>query len=313
MTKIKKGLILVFRKESSEDFKQIARRINKIDSSIGVIGCPEVIDPRLITQEVLALPLLVIYLVNPPKQDVSHTAKKLAVKYLDKLSEQLHFKENNLPYLPISNFEWGMKLDKKVFGENVVLKPEKINSTGRDINRVPTELISKLKLEDFPSDHLIHKDKYLVQKYISTGQYPLHFRVLVFLGEIMYSIKSESMIETLQDNNNLKAILENTVASNLQGQRKVQLYKDENVNELALKVAATFPDNPLLGVDIIRDEKTDQLYVLEVNLGGNTWAFSSNIAKNVRLLLGKNAMVGQYRAWDKAANALIKATNEMAC
>lgn len=313
MIKIKKSLVIVFRKESSEDFRQIARRISKAEPEIGVIGCPEVIDPRLITKEVLALPILVVYLVNPPKQDVSHTAKKLAVKYLDKLSEQAHFKENNLPYLPTIKFEWGMMLDERIYGDKVVIKPEKINSTGRDINKLPTKLISKLTLQDFPSNHLIHRDSYLVQKYISTGKYPLHYRALVFLGEIMYSIRSESMIETTEDDADVKALLENTVASNLQGQRKVFLYKDEEANELAIKVASTFPNNPLLGIDIIRDINTNKLFVLEVNLGGNTWAFSSNIAKNVRFVLGKNEMVRQYNAWDKAANALIRATNEMAC
>jgi hypothetical protein len=121
------------------------------------------------------------------------------------------------------------------------------------------------------------------------------------------------MIETLQDDADVKALLENTVASNLQGQRKVVLYKDEEANKLAIKVASTFPNNPLLGIDIIRDIETNKLFVLEVNLGGNTWAFSSNIAKNVRFVLGKNEMVRQYNAWDKAAVALIRATNEMAC
>lgn len=312
-SKIRKGLILVFRPESSDDFKQISRRINRLDPSIGIIGCPQVIDPKLITNELLKLPLLVVYLVNPPSKDITHTAYKLAVKYFDKISEQAHFKNHNLPSLPIEPFQWEMTLDPQIYGDVVVIKPERMNSTGKDINKIPTKLIPQLKMEDFPPEHLIHKDSYLVQKFINTGKFPTHIRVLTFLGEIMYSFKSQSMIETIAINKNVKEILANTVASNIQGQRKVELFKDEEANELALKVAASFPENPLLGVDIIRDETTKELYVLEVNLGGNTWAFSSNIAKNLRLTLGKNAMVRQYNAWDRAAEALVRKTHELAC
>lgn len=311
--KITHGLILIFRRESSDDFKQISRRINKIDPSIGVIGCPEVIDPTFINKEILALPLLVVYLVNPPPENITHTAHKIAVKYFDKVSEQEHFKKYNLPSLPIEPFKWGIALDSKVFGDAVVIKPEKLNSTGKDINKIPTNLIHKLKIEDFPPEHLIHKDSYLVQKFINTGKFPTHIRVLTFLGEVMYSFKSQSMIETIDTNKGISEILRNTVASNMLGQRKVELFIDEEANELALKVAASFPNNPLLGVDIIRDEMTKKLYVLEINLGGNTWAFSSNIGKNLRLILGKNAMVRQYNAWDRAAEALVKKTRELAC
>lgn len=128
----------------------------------------------------------------------------------------------------------------------------------------------------------------------------------------MYSFKSQSTIQTLETGKSIKDILGNTVASNMRNHRKVELFKDEEANELARKVAASFPKNPLLGVDIIRDKKTGELYVLEVNLGGNTWAFSSNIGKSVRLMLGKNAMVRQYNAWDIAAEALVKKTKELA-
>jgi hypothetical protein len=51
------------------------------------------------------------------------------------------------------------------------------------------------------------------------------------------------------------------------------------VNTFALDVAKTFLDCPLFGIDVIRDNETHKLYVLEASIGGNTWHFSSEIAK----------------------------------
>ena len=62
------------------------------------------------------------------------------------------------------------------------------------------KLIPKLKIEDFSLEHLIHKDSYLVQKFIDTGDFPTHIRILIFLGEIMYSFKSQSTIQTPKTN-----------------------------------------------------------------------------------------------------------------
>jgi hypothetical protein len=72
-------------------------------------------------------------------------------------------------------------------------------------------------------------------------------------------------------NTSLNQLLATTVASNLQQQRKIELHINHDVIKLALIVADSLSNIPLLGVDIIRDASTGEYYVIETNSGGNTW------------------------------------------
>jgi hypothetical protein len=306
----KKALILVHRNENADDFQQIARRIRKLDPTIGVTMFSDFLTSKMLPPEYLNLPMLVIYLCNPPSSEFK-VATKLAVKETSKIDEYAHFKQHNILCLPIERFKWGMALDPAIYGDWVVLKPEFKNSTGRDINMLPTALLPTLTLDDFPANHLIREDTYLVQKFIKTGETPVHYRVTIFLNEILFSSKSCSKFQYPQPN--LTCMLSTTVASNIAENRTTQLYENEEINNFALVVSNTFPVSPLLGIDILQDELTKQLYVLEVNAGGNVWHFSSTNGENYRFNLGgKNAMVRQYNAWDRAAEALVRNTHALA-
>ena len=267
----------------------------------------------MLPPEFLQLPLLVIYLCNPPKTEFS-VAAKLAVKEMSKIEEFEHFKRHNLPCLPIDHFRWGMELDRETYGDWVVLKPEYMTSTGRDINMIPTKELPNLKLSDFPEDHLIHKDSYLVQKLLKTGTHPKHCRAAVFLDEIIYSANGCLNFPYPSEDSSIQELLNTSVASNQHARRTSELVKDLEVNALALKVASTLSENPLMAVDILRDEDTGQLYVLEVNLGGNVWHFSSEMARNLPGYdaAARKKMVLQYNAWDRAAEALVRKTHELA-
>ena len=310
MAKIKRALIVVHREESAEDFEQIARRIRKLDPTIGVTMVSDFLTSKMVPSEYLNLPMLVIYLCNPPPTEFK-VATKLAVKEMSKIEEFEHFKKHNIPCLPIERFNWGMELDQEIYGDWVVLKPEHIQSTGKDVNMVPTSELSKLKVQDFHINHLIHQDSYLVQKFIKTGENSSFYRALIFLDEILLSYRPE-LNTPYPDTLDLKKLLDTSISPVGRSDRKIHLEINEEVNALAKLVASTFPSNPLWGVDIIRDQQTGKLYVLEVNLGGNTWAFSNAPGHKFRLMVGIKNMVTQYNAWDRAAEALVRKTNELA-
>ena len=310
-----KALIVVHREESADDFREIAMRIKKLDPTICGAMAPEYISEEMLPPHFLALPLLVVYLVNPPasnaEQGIICNATNLTVENLNKIQEYDHFKKHNIPCLPIENFQWGMELDPAIYGDWVVLKPANIQSTGQDINMVPTKLIPKLTLADFPVEHLIHKDDYLVQKFVKCGKNPTHYRALVFLGDVILSFKAEQKSSYPNFTSVLNTLLRTSVASNMQDHRNISLIIDGEMNELAKKVSKTLPDYPLLGIDVMRDEETSKLYVIEINGGGNTWAFSSEMAQKLRLQVSREALVEQYAAWDVAAEALVMKTNEL--
>ena len=73
-----------------------------------------------------------------------------------------------------------------------------------------------------------------------------------------------------------------------------------------------FPECPVLGVDIIRDIQTGQLYLLEVNPHGSVWHLSSPFVKKVDPEYVR-ARYAQFNALDRAANLLIQKTRSDAC
>ena len=308
--KYTKALIVVHRDESTKDFEEIARRIRKLDPTIGVVMISEILTSKMIPSEFLRLPMLVIYLINPPPTKFK-VATKLAVKEMHKIDENEHFKKHGLPCLPMERFRWGMELDQAIYGDWVVLKPEYMTSNGKDVNMVPTSELSKLKVQDFHINHLIHQDSYLVQKFIKTGENSNFYRVLVFLDEILVSYRPE-LNSSYPNTLDLKKLLDTSISPVGRTDRKIHLEINEEVNALAKLVASTFTDNPLWGVDIIRDQQTGKLYVLEVNLGGNTWGFSNAPGQKLRSMVGIKNMVLQYNAWDRAAEALVRKTHELA-
>ena len=314
MIECTRSLIVIHRKESASDFEEIGRRIRELDPTIAVAMISEFLDPGALPNSFFQRPLLAVYLVNPPPKDFNHSAGKLAVEEMTKLQEYECFKKYNLPCLPIERFEWGMELDTAIYGEWVVLKPEHIQSTGKDVNMLPTKFLPKLKQSDFPADHLIHQDSYLVQRFVKTGLKPTHYRVCTFLEEILFSTRLTSIHPYPHYDSNLQVLINNTVASNKPDSRVREFIKDSAVNALALKVSASFPKHPLLGIDILRDELTEKLYVIEANVGGNVWSFSSIMAAHIPDYspLSKKYRILQYGAWDRAAEALVRKIHELA-
>ena len=313
MAAYKKALIVVHRNENADDFQQIARRIRKLDPSIGVTMVSDFLTSKMLPPEYLNLPMLVIYLCNPPPSEFK-VATKLAVRETSKIEEYAHLTQHNIPCLPIERFKLGMELDPKVYGDWVVLKPENKTSTGRDINMVPTKLLPTIKLDDFPENHLIREDSYLVQKLLKTGTHPKHCRATIFLDEVIYSANGRLNFPYPPEDSDIKTLLNISVASNQHASRTAELVKDPEVNALALKVAKTLPQHPLMAIDILRDEETGKLYVLELNLGGNVWHFSSKMVRNLPGYdsAARKKLVLQYNAWDKAAEALVRKTHELA-
>ena len=95
-----KALIVVHREESADDFREIAMRIKKLDPTICGAMAPEYISEEMLPPHFLALPLLVVYLVNPPasnaEQGIICNATNLTVENLNKIQEYDHFKKHKL-------------------------------------------------------------------------------------------------------------------------------------------------------------------------------------------------------------------------
>ena len=158
----------------------------------------------------------------------------------------------------------------------------------------------------------------MVQKYIDTGPKPYCIRVGTFLAKTIYSYTSGSNEELAARNAETDRLEAGASMWPPASERKRQLIVDEDAI-----LHRAFGSVPLLGIHLLRDRSTGQLYVLEVNAGGNTWHFTSRIGEPSRRSLspkgpgsdaslqGRLALLGQFGAFDIAAKVLVAKTREL--
>ena len=214
------------------------------------------------------------------------------------------------------------KLDLSSWGEFVVLKPLPLSQTSTGDN---IRLIRTRRLQDLLHSNGIGKlipggVPALVQQFVDTGPLPTHWRVLTLFGAPLYCMKFWCPIERppldAPDEIIESAIIETKHPSLKHKYGMLEMRSLEPTPEIlsfATKVHGAFPTMPILGVDILQDHTTGNLYVIEINAGGNVWHFSSP-----RSALGRDhgipleQRVAQFGAWDVAANALISLTRKHA-
>lgn len=323
----KQNLIIIHRgPEYERDFDEIAAKVNALESNITVYHLPNNL--------AVELP---ISAWQHPTLTVSFAARfKIPIRRgpilrnhaIDKLVQQEMFRKHSIPTPPALQFRFGMMLDPLLFGDYVVLKTTdlRVTSTGNLVFLFRRSRLSGLTKANLPPNHPVRNNpnSFLVQRYIHTGPRPRCTRVATFLGRVIYSYEVESLqqLPGLESDNQLLELA--SVASN-NGERNRRLVLQRDAFELAESAHAAIGSVPLLGIDIIRDSTTKKLYVLEVNAGGNTWHFSSNIGDDIRVSLaspggsdddrnsrGRHALIQQLGAFDIVARTLAEKTRELA-
>jgi hypothetical protein len=324
-----KNLIIAHRgPEYERDFDEISKKIIAKCDDIQVFHLPCYLDV-IFPERVWQYPTYTISfhpeIVAPIKRGIIHSCKQI-----EKLDQTTVFRANNIPTPYDALFKFGMTLDPSLFGEFVITKPAdlELTSTGNYVNLIRRESLMKKKKEDYPTEHPINSEKgCIVQDFIDTGDCPSYYRVQTFMGEVIFSyhpirLNSRCSLDSPDE------VIETThIASQTQGKKKIlKLYEDIEVLTLAKKVSAVYPEIPTLAIDIVRDVKSNKLYVLECNPGGNTWHFSSPNGYNIRKHLGneklndpekiqeisREILKNQFGAFDIISDKLIEATKKWA-
>lgn len=311
----RRNLILIHRgPEYENDFYEIANKVFALDDDITIYIAHAGSRDQL-PYQAWSNPTLVVAL----NHTFSLTIKRgtiLRNRPISKLLQAKALQEADIPTPPVLPVQFGMRLDPNLFGEFVMIKPMnlRLTSSGKGIQVFRRERFEQLKITDFPADHLIHKDRegYLVQKFVNTGRHASTFRVSTFLGRVMYAMKYHSR-EASPDLSEADSVIENGNFTQ-KGDRENLLDSSPEPIALARRVAEAFNDIPLLAIDIIMEEGSNRMYVLEINAGGNTWHFSSKMwaqrrASNPELIAD---MKLQYSAFDSAAQALVEKTRQLA-
>ncbi len=141
----------------------------------------------------------------------------------------------------------------------------------------------------------------LVQEFVYTGPWPRSHRVTTLFGSTLWADRTEAS----HDRQPLKSRHDFHGQSIVSSGRGCTFTLDDDAEVLALaeRAHSAFPRVPLLGVDIVRDADTRELFVIEVNSLGYTWHFSTETGLAIQAEFGLD-LAGQFDGRRKAARVL---------
>jgi glutathione synthase/RimK-type ligase-like ATP-grasp enzyme len=203
-----------------------------------------------------------------------------------------------------------LALDPAEWGDYLIVKPDD-GRLGRDV-RV-------LRTTDLPSRRAAltaaGMPPMLVQPYIPHIEdgFPTEHRVLTLLGRVLYCARNR-WGQKLESLDAVAADPAGIIASNAksQGERVRALCHDPEIIALGERAHAAFPELATCGVDIIRDNRSGALTVLEVNTLGDTWHFSSRNSKGRYKPEYLREMYAQFDALERTAELLVEKTRAAA-
>ena len=198
------------------------------------------------------------------------------------------------------------------FGEYVVSKPDR-GSLGAEV-KIRRRSRVRWKRPENPLAR--NCSDQVVQEFIYTGPWPSSYRVATLFGKCLWSWKVEA------DHGRRPLAGPAKFAEGATGGGmsivssgsgcKFSLNYEPDVIALAERAHAAFPDHPLLGADVIREQPSGNLYVIEVNSGGHQWHVSSPRGLAIQESCGIN-LASQFDAIRKAAHILLDYTRRHAC
>jgi hypothetical protein len=313
---VKTNLVLVLnnKRYNPQDFINIGARVARKANDIEVFAVTAGSPPSILDSAAWQRPTLTVAFstggaFSPVRGPL------LIGRRIEKLDQSEALKRAGVSVPLVQPFEPGMKLHRDLWGDFVLLKPAPLeaSSHGEGIQLFRSSRLEKMTLADFPEQHPVHKQQMMVQKFIDTGEYPCKYRALTLCGEPLY-IQHHTLNIARPGLGANDQVLAGAIVATGGGERTYRHLEYPEVFTFAKRMAAVFPDVPLLGCDVIKDVNTGELYGIEVNPNGNVWHFSSPMWAERRKLLPDvvNAMHSQYGAFDVAADALIQATRQRA-
>jgi hypothetical protein len=210
--------------------------------------------------------------------------------------------------------EAGVSLDPKDWGTYVVIKPD-LSRKGAEVKIKRTGRVRYKPPQAYGIDHPAHYTPLLAQRFIYTGRWPSNYRVVTLFGRALMSwhCEAEHSFRPLETRYAFRGGADGggiTIVSNKMGSH-YRLSAEKDVIALAERAHSAFAEQPLLGTDIVRDEETGELYVLETNPRGDAWLMSSDTGNSIQTD-NQIDFSSQFDALGLAAKVLIDKTRALA-
>jgi hypothetical protein len=313
-TRATRNLILAYRPGflDRRDLEAIARHVREIEPTIATFIVPTTVPNSVTRKEAATRPTLVVSNATIPAF-VPLRGRVYQGVIVPKMEEVRRLERAGIPVPRTELLTPDLKLDPAEWGEFVVVKPtdRATSSRGAGIQLVRTRRVRYVAPSDFPAHHPGRLGPMLVQQFIDTGQNISICRVLTFFGEPLYAMvdRSVGMRPPLTASDD--EIEATVIASQAIRQSESYFVQEERILSLARAASAVVPEAPLKGVDIVQEAATGKLYVLELNMGGNTWHFSSQQQAEERKRHGEEFELRrrmQFDAFRTAARVLAAKT-----
>jgi hypothetical protein len=296
--------------QAVEDFQSIGRAVQQLAPDIEVFVASNDISSSVTRRQAARRPSLIF----SPGRLLSFRpvrGKIYAGSPIPKLEQIERFRAAGLPVPPTVEIKPNVDLPKTDFGSYVVVKPGYSESSrGQFITLMRRESVSFQPRKRFAQDHPGRYWPMLAQKFIDTGAFVNHYRVLTLFGTPLLAFKttSEKARPALDASDDVLADVA-LKARRRDGPIKRESTSDPDILELARRAYSALPEVALQGIDIIREVGSGKLYLLEANPGGNTWIFSKgDLTARLTEALGVERLTDQFDAFQTAAKVLIERT-----
>lgn len=306
-SEIEKNLILVRQNgfQSQADFRAITQRVRNLAPDIEPFIVNNSIGNAVTRRKAAGRPSLIVsfqalHRFRPARGRIYQGG------YIPKPDQMRRLGAAGLPVLKSAVLTPELTLEDPNWGELVVLKPLALgySSHGLGVSVQRRARVRYRAPQDYPADHPGRHGPMMVQRFVDSGERPCVYRVLTLFGVPLYAFlirldRSRPPLDCPDDE------LEAAVIASNSGERRRIMIEDEDVLDCARAVYPAIPEVPLQACDIIRDQRSGRLYVLEINAGGNTWQFSSKAARPmIEQMGGAHVLIDQFGAFDIAARVL---------
>jgi hypothetical protein len=299
------NLVLISRPSvnTAVDFAELARFIREADARVHPVVLSD--QQHKVRRQVLRLRRTMLF--SPAQVGNFRLRRGVAFQGnpMSKSEEMERLVAAGIPVPPYELLtESAQTKDLSHLGEYVVTKPDR---GGRGAN-VRIMRASKVRWEP-QETKIAGKSRILVaQKFIYTGPHPVSYRVTTLFGECLcceITMADQSRAPQTSDGK-----INGTIVSTSKGSTYA-LCNDEEIIRFGERAHGAFPKIPLLGIDVIRDAQTGELYITEVNASGYVWHFSS--PKGIETQKQFNyLMESQFDGRRKAARILARKVMENA-
>lgn len=290
---------------SEADFAELATWIRELSSETAVFVLPDARDadrhasvPDLPTVTVSPAPVRRLRPRRGPVLQGQHVAKSEEYRALDAIGVPVPRWARLLP---------GKRPCLDGFGPYVVTKPD-FGARGAEVR---IERRDDAKWQP-PRTELSQQfggpwNPRVAQEFVYTGQWPRSHRVTTLFGTTLFAFRVEAdhARRPLVERGSFHG---HSVVSSGRG-CTFELDADLDVLSLAERAHAAVPRVPLLGVDILRDADTRELFVVELNGLGYTWDFSSPTGLSLQAQFGFN-LEAQFGGRRRAAAVLARVCAE---